>query len=48
LFDREFLAKIIEEQDLPETVLPYLSEETVSDIQDIIEELIGLHPSHDI
>jgi len=48
LFDKDLIKKIAEEHDLPETVLPYLSEETVSEIQSIIEETIGLHPPHDL
>jgi len=47
VFDKELIEKVIQEHDLPETVLPYLSEDTVSEIQDMIEEIIGLHPSHD-
>ena len=47
VFDKELIEKVAEEHDLPKTVLPYMSEETVSEIQDIIEEALGLHPSHD-
>ena len=39
VFDKELIGKVAEEHDLPETVLPYLSEDTVSEIQDIMEEL---------
>jgi len=48
VFDRELIKKVVEEHDLPETVLPYLSEDTVSEIQDMIEEILGIHPSHDV
>src|ERR1017187_7315548 len=48
LFDKDLIKKVAEEHELPETVLPYLSEETVSEIQDMIEESLGLHPSHDL
>jgi len=48
VFDKELIEKVINEHDLPETVLPYLSEDSVSEIQDMIEEIIGLHPSHDM
>jgi len=48
VFDKELIEKVIEEHDLPKTVLPYLSEETVSEIQDMIEGSLGLHPSHDL
>ncbi|MBF0503578.1 MAG: cytidylate kinase-like family protein [Candidatus Omnitrophica bacterium] len=45
-FDRELIKTIAQEHNLPETVLPYLSETTVSEIQDLVEETLGLHPSH--
>ena len=48
VFDKELIEKVIQDHDLPETVLPYLSEDTVSEIQDMIEESLGLHPSHDL
>jgi cytidylate kinase len=48
VFDKELLAKVAQEHDLPETLLPYLSEGTVSEIRDMIEESLGLHPSHDL
>ncbi len=46
VFDKELIDKITQEHNLPETVIPYLSETTVSEIQDMIEEALGLHPSH--
>src|ERR1039458_9602356 len=45
VFDKELIEKVIQEHDLPQTVLSYLSEDTVSEIQDMIEETLGLHPS---
>lgn len=48
VFDKELIKKIAEEHNLPETVLPYLSEVTISEIQNMIEEILGLHPSYDI
>jgi signal transduction histidine kinase/cytidylate kinase len=48
VFDKELIDKVVEEHDLPKTVLPYLSEDKVSEIQDMIEESLGLHPSHDV
>ena len=47
VFDKELLDKVVQEHDLPKTVLPYFSEDTVSQIEDMIEETLGLHPSHD-
>jgi len=46
VFDKEIIEKIVQEHNLPETVIPYLSEEAVSEIQDMVEEALGLHPSH--
>ena len=48
MFDKELIRKIAEEHNLPETVIPYLSETAVSEIQDMIEETLGLHPSQDM
>ncbi|MDE2028859.1 MAG: cytidylate kinase-like family protein, partial [Candidatus Omnitrophica bacterium] len=45
IFDKEILDKVIHELNLPETVLPYLSESTITEIEDLMEELFGLHPS---
>lgn len=45
VFHKELLKEVTEKFDLPQTVLPYLSESTISDIQDIIEETCGLHLS---
>jgi cytidylate kinase len=46
VFDKELIEKIAYEHNLPQTVIPYLSEESVSELQDMIEEALGLHPSH--
>ncbi len=45
VFDKELIKKVVAEDELPETVLPYLSESTISDIEDMMEEAVGLHPS---
>lgn len=45
VFDKELIEKVVEEHNLPEKVLPYLSEATISEIQDIMEELFDVHPS---
>jgi cytidylate kinase len=47
VFDKELIDKIIEEHNLPKKVLPYLSENAVSYIQNMIEEMLELHPSLD-
>jgi len=45
LFDRELIGKVAQDHNLPDRVLPYLSEATISEIQDIMEELFDVHPS---
>ena len=45
VFDKELLDRVVQEHDLPQTVLPYLSETTISEIEDMMEEVFGLHPS---
>ena len=45
VFEKDLLQKVVEQHNLPETVLPYLSESTISEIQDMLEETLGLHPS---
>jgi hypothetical protein len=45
VFDHELLKKVTEEHDFPETIAPYLSESAITEIDDILEELFGLHPA---
>ncbi|MDE1920944.1 MAG: cytidylate kinase-like family protein [Candidatus Omnitrophica bacterium] len=45
VFDKEVLKKVVDGLELPETVLPYMSESTISEVEDLMEELFGLHPS---
>ncbi len=44
-FDKELIKKVMEDHDLPQTILSYFPESTVSEIKDILEELFNLHPS---
>ena len=44
-FDKEIIGKVVEEHELPQKVVPYLSEAVISEIQNIMEELFDLHPS---
>jgi DNA-directed RNA polymerase alpha subunit len=46
-FGKELIDKVVEELDLPKTVFPYLSEDMISYIQDMVEETLGLHPCRD-
>ncbi|MDE2230607.1 MAG: cytidylate kinase-like family protein [Candidatus Omnitrophica bacterium] len=45
IYDGNLLKKVAEDHQLPQTVLPYLSESITSELENIIEETIGLHPS---
>lgn len=45
LFDRNLIAVALEEHNLPQEFAKFMPEDKVSDIQDMIEELFGLHPS---
>lgn len=43
LFDKNLIEKVIEDHKLPEVFKHYLSEQTISGIQDTFERLMGLH-----
>lgn len=45
VFDRELVARVLEEHKLPKEVAKFMPEDRVSSIQDAVEELLGLHPS---
>lgn len=45
VFDKNLIQKVIEQHNLPDTFSPYFSETAVSEINDTLEELFGLHPS---
>jgi len=44
VFDKNLVAKVIEDHKLPKEVAKYMPEDRVSAIQDAVEELLGLHP----
>lgn len=44
VFDRNLVAKVLEDHKLPKEVAKYMPEDRVSAIQDAVEELLGLHP----
>ncbi len=44
-FDKNIIEKVIEQHNLPDTFTPYFSESVVSEIDDTLEELFGVHPS---
>lgn len=45
VLDKDLALKVMEDYKLSPNVLPYLSESTASEIEDIIEATLGVHPS---
>ena len=45
VFDKNLVEKILEEHSLPKRVAEFMPEGRISAIQDMLEELLGLHPS---
>jgi len=46
VFDKQLVQKVLEDHKLSENVAKFMPEDKYSDVQDTIEELLGLHPSH--
>lgn len=44
LFDRNLVEKVLEEHNLPERMARFLAEDRISELQDTMDELFGLHP----
>jgi cytidylate kinase len=44
LFDRNLVEKVLEDHQLPERLANYMPEDRVLEIDDIMDELFGLHP----
>jgi hypothetical protein len=44
LFDRDLVKKVLEEHHLPERMARFLEEDRISELQDTMDELFGLHP----
>tara|TARA_B100000959_G_C14885861_1_gene584576 strand:+ start:70 stop:783 length:714 start_codon:yes stop_codon:yes gene_type:complete len=45
VFDKDLVKTIVEEHNLPEKCKKYMPEGKLSTIQDILDEMLGLHPS---
>lgn len=45
VFDKDLLKTIVEEHNLPEKCKKYMPEGKLSTIQDILDDMLGLHPS---
>ena len=44
IFDRNIVEKVFEEHHLPKSLAKFMPEDRISAIQDMMEELLGLHP----
>lgn len=44
VFDRNLIEKVLEDHNLPARLAKYLPEDRVTELQDITDELFGLHP----
>lgn len=44
IFDRNLMEKVLEDHQLPERLAKFMPEDRVLQIQDIVDELFGLHP----
>ncbi len=44
VFDRNLMARVLEEHNLPERIAKFLPEDSISSINDMVDELLGLHP----
>lgn len=44
VFDRNLVAKVLEDHNLPQRLAKFMPEDWISDIQDTLDELFGLHP----
>jgi hypothetical protein len=48
VFDRNLVTKVLEEHDLPERLACFLSEQHISRVRDVVEDLLGLHPPSEV
>jgi hypothetical protein len=44
VFDRELVERVLEEHDLPAKLAEFMPEDTISYVQNAVEEVLGLHP----
>ncbi len=44
VFDKNLVTKMLQEHELPEQLARFIPEDRVSKVQDMIEQLLGLHP----
>lgn len=48
VFDRNLVEKVLEDHHLPERLAKFMPEDAISHIDDILDDLFGLHPSSEI
>jgi cytidylate kinase len=48
VFDRNLVQKVLEEHNLPQRLAKFMPENWISEIEDIIDDLFGLHPPSEI
>jgi cytidylate kinase len=44
VFDRNLMEKVLEDHNLPKRLAKYLPEDRISQVQDIMDDLFGIHP----
>lgn len=45
VFDKNLVEQVIRDHNLPEKVARFMAEDKISEVEDILEELFGVHPS---
>ena len=45
IFDKNLIAKVLEDHQLPPSLVRHIPEDTVNEVTNSIEEILGLHPS---
>ncbi len=46
LFDKNLIGEVLKDHDLPVSLEKHMPEDKIGEIQSVIEEIVGLHPSH--
>ena len=45
VFDKNLVEEVLKQHNLPKNLAVYMSEERTSELQDMVEEVLGMHPS---
>ncbi len=48
VFDKNLVEVIVKDHELSDNIIPYLKENAVSNIEDTLENILGLHPPHSV